>query len=227
MVLTVKRAAYVASIVATMAAPLTAQGPSAPLRRGEAHPLLFGFALECAVGCAQGERGRGRSGGGGAASGPSYTNFPHVLAIAPGSAAEQAGIRPGDLLESIDGLSVLTDAGAARLTNATAGQKVQLGFERGAKPRLVTLVLGAVPNQQNGPGPKRIFGGYVAMQGAIRTPVNVKLEIWSDEPMFPQDSSKAIVLRIGTGTLIRLQLSPDSTDSSGTGKGRGGGNIKR
>jgi hypothetical protein len=100
---------------------------------------------------------------------------------------------------------------------ASAAGSVQLGFERDAKPRLVALILGAVPNQQSGRGPKRIFGGYVATQRAIRTPVNLKLEIWSDEPMVPEDSSKPIVLRIGTSTLLELQLVPDST-----GKGSGG-----
>ncbi len=232
MVLTLKRAAYVAtivaSIVAVITAPLSAQQPAPPatssLRHGEAHPLLFGFALECAVGCAPGERGRGRSGGGSGAT--LYSSFPHVLAIAPGSAAEQAGIHPGDVLKSIDGLSVLTDAGATRLTNASAGETVRLEFERDAKPVVVSLVLGAIPNPQNGRGPTRIFGGYVAMRGEIRVPVNVSLEIWSDEPMFPQDSGGTTVLRIGTSTVIKLRLVPDSSGNR-TGRGGAGDSVDR
>ncbi len=61
------------------------------------------------------------------------------------------------------------------------------------------------------------------MQGSVRG--NVKLEIWSDDPIIPgdpvvqkvssgTDSTGTIVLRIGTGTLIRLQLTKDSADSS-------------
>lgn len=214
MVLTLKRATAIALILGTpIMVPLLAQQSrdANPVRTGEVRPLLYGFALEC-IGCLPGERGRGR---GGAGQPPvlSYRSFPHVIAVAPGSAAEQAGIRAGDVLQSIDGLSVMTAAGAERLAHATAGQSARLAFARDSKPVVVSIVLGAAgPSGRNAPESKRVFGGYMAIQGSARGAI--KLEIWSDDPIFPTDSTGSVVLRIGTSTLIKLQVARDSTDSS-------------
>jgi membrane-associated protease RseP (regulator of RpoE activity) len=220
MVLTLKRAACVALILGLWTIPALAQQSSAPkARSGDIRPLLYGFALEC-IDCAPGEHGRGR-GSGGQPPVLSYRSFPHVIAVAPASAAEQAGIRAGDILQSIDGISVITDAGAQRLARAKAGQQVRLAFERDAKPVVVSLKLGVTPTERTRSGPHRIFGGYVAMQGSVRG--NVKLEIWSDDPIVPSDpvvekagadSTGSIVLRIGTNTLIKLQFTKNSADSS-------------
>lgn len=223
MVLTLKRAAYIALVVGMPMRLLMAQQPPAasPSRPGEVRPLLYGFALEC-IDCAPGEHGRGR-GGTGQPPVLSYRTFPHVVAIAPGSAAERAGIRAGDILHTIDGMSVGTDAGAERLAHATAGQQVRLGFERASKPFAVSLVLGAAnPSELRGSGPTRIYGGYIALQGSARGATKIKLEVWSDDPIVPDDSTNAIVLRIGTSTLIKLQLTKDSTDSSVSRTSRGG-----
>jgi membrane-associated protease RseP (regulator of RpoE activity) len=219
MVLTSKRVTRLALIVGMGAIPAQAQQPSPAPRSGDIRPLLYGFALEC-VDCRPGEGGRGRSGGG---QPPvlSYRSFPHVIAVAPGSAAEQADIRAGDILRSIDGISVISDSGAQRLARAHAGQQVRLAFERDAKPVVVSLKLGAASPEKTGRGPKRIFGGYTAMQGSIHG--NVKLEIWSDEAIVPgdlvvqkatasSDSTGTVVLRIGNNTLIRLQLTKESAD---------------
>lgn len=219
MVLTLRRAACVVLIVAMRANPAAAQQRPDTARSGDIRPLLFGFALECIV-CAQGEHGRGR--GGGQAPAATYRiTVPHVIAVAPGSAAEQAGIRPGDMLLSIDGLSVVTKAGEERLTHAKAGQQVRLAFERAGKPVAVSLKLGAVHVPPNGSRANPVYGGYVAMQGGPMQG-SVKLEIWSDEPIVMNDpvvqqasspstdSAGVMVLRIGTNTIIRLQLTKDS-----------------
>ncbi len=88
---------------------------------------------------------------------------------------------------------------------------------------VVSLKLGVAPTERSGSGPERIFGGYMAMQGWVAG--NVKLEIWSDERIVPSesvvqkvssstDSTGTIVLRIGNNTLIKLQLTKVSADSS-------------
>ena len=230
MVLNSRRAACVAACVATLGASLTAQQPRAPqtpqsaqLRRGEEHPLLFGFALECAVNCAPGERARGRSGGGGSAA---LEHFPLVIAVAPGSAAERAGIHPGDRLTSINGRSVITDAGAQRLANAKAGELVKLEFERDGKPITVSLLLGSTPNPTKASGEQRIFGGYAALHGE-HVHGNLDIEIWSDEPIVPTDSTGTVIMRIGTSTLIKMRLAPDSADTSRAGRGGAADSLKR
>ena len=225
MVLTTTRgithACRIALAVLVHANTLLAQQSGSPslARLGEARPLLYGFALEC-VDCAPG--GRGRVGGAGSGTGRgeapvvwSYRSFPRVAGVAPGSGAEQAGIQPGDVLISIDGLSLLNEQGASRFARAVKGDEVRLVFERDSKPISVSLVLGAVVGSRG--GPVRIGTGYVAFRGPIHGEMSV--EIWSDEPIFfPPDSGNApgvAVLRIGTNTVIKLRLVKDSTDSTG------------
>src|SRR4051812_220636 len=114
MVLNISRGARVTALTLMICgSAAAAQGrttwslPATP----NARPLVFGFALEC-VDCQPGEGQRGRGGGGGAPAVMSYRSFPRVSGVVPGSAAEQAGIRIGDILLSVEGLSVLAEAGA-------------------------------------------------------------------------------------------------------------------
>lgn len=189
-----------------------------------ARPLLFGFALMCTTGtgslCESGMRGRvGGAGRAGSTSTPASRGYPQVTAVAPGTAAERAGIRPGDLLQTIDGLSLLSTEGAERLAHAAAGQHVQLGFERDGKPISFSLELG--PPSLAGSNSEKITGGYVSLQGG-----NVSMEVWSEEPvsLVADSASRSIAFQIGTKTIIRLKLAKDST---GTGGQRGGTGAKK
>lgn len=200
--------------------------PPSLKQTGEMRPMLYGFALEC-IDCAPGEGARGR-GRGGAPVVWSYRRFPHVIAVAPASAAEQAGVKAGDVLQSIDGKSVLTDAGATRLAHATEGEQVKLLFERDSKPIEISLVLGASAARKPGSGPARIGNGYVVLHmGPGEWKGEMNMEIWSDDPIISTDSvsdvdrTAVVVLKIGTNTVIRLKLKKDSTDSGGGKSGRG------
>jgi membrane-associated protease RseP (regulator of RpoE activity) len=202
MVLT-KHAAGLALAAALTASRLDAQAVPSTLATVAARPLLYGFALECSS-CTPGERGRG---GGGAPPVWTYLEFPRVAAVVPGSAAEEAGIRSGDVLQSIDGFSILTAQGATRFARASAGEIVRLVFERDAKPAAVTLALGATIANRKG-GPLKVFTGYMTLQGHVAG--DVKLELWSDEFIVQHDSADMLILRIGSGTIVKLQLKKDS-----------------
>ena len=208
MVLTFRRIAAVSLITFVHAAEVAAQRGSQPdVPRGQVRPLLFGFALGC-FDCPPGEGARGRGRGG--APVVSYRSFPHVLSVAPGSAAEQAGIKEGDILQSIDGLSVLTDPGATRLARAVDGEQVRLVFERNSKPIEFSLVLGSIASRRADSGPTKILMGYMALQGTLSG--DLKMEIWTDDPIVftePTPTSAdgpagETVLRIGDKTVIRL-----------------------
>jgi membrane-associated protease RseP (regulator of RpoE activity) len=216
MVLSLRQIALAGLITFAQAEVAAAQRglpPNAP-RPNDVRPMLFGFALGC-LNCQPGERPRGR---GGAPPVVSYRSFPQVLSVAPGSAAEQAGIKEGDILQSIDGISVLTDEGATRLARAAEGDQVRLVFERNSKPIEIPLVLGANVGRKFG-GPRHVNLGYMAMQTATG---DMKLEIWSDDPVVSgeptfTDGRGEIVLRIGDKTMIRLRLKKEPSDS-GRGK---------
>jgi C-terminal processing protease CtpA/Prc len=89
--------------------------------------MLFGFALECS-GCTR-ERAEGES------TLPvwHYTDYPRVVAVAQGGAAERAGIREGDLLMSVDGMSILSSEGARRFSAARIADNIRLTIDRGGK----------------------------------------------------------------------------------------------
>jgi membrane-associated protease RseP (regulator of RpoE activity) len=199
----IKHAAGVALAAALTAFRLDAQAVPSPLATVASRPLLYGFALECSS-CTPGERGRV---GGGAPPVWTYLEFPRVAAVVPGSAAEEAGIRSGDVLQSIDGLSMLTAQGSTRFARAAAGQIVRLVFERESKPLAVTLMLGATSASRKG-GPLKVFTGYLTLQGHVAG--DVKLELWSDEFIVQSDSADTLILRIGSSTIVKLQLKKDS-----------------
>ncbi|MDB6083377.1 MAG: serine protease DegQ, partial [Gammaproteobacteria bacterium] len=65
-----------------------------------------------------------------------------VAGVAPGSAAERAGIKTGDIISSINGIAM---KGAGELRNAIGmlrvGDKVEIGLLRDGKPRQVTALI--------------------------------------------------------------------------------------
>src|SRR5262249_42286215 len=95
-------------------------------------PLLFGFALEC-VNCrvtGRGGRGGEEVGGRGALGVWHYTDYPRIAAVMDGSAAQVAGVRAGDVLHSVDGLSLLTDEGVQHFRELRPGDAVHLTLDR-------------------------------------------------------------------------------------------------
>jgi membrane-associated protease RseP (regulator of RpoE activity) len=243
MVLTMKRAAVFALLLVVQSAGAQsggrARGGGGILGSGDFNfvsrrPVLFGFALECVDCQPTGGRG-GYPAGRGAGDGYAwtYTSYPRVAAVIPGSVAEAAGIQAGDILMSIEGLSLLTAEGTKKFASAVSGDEVHLGFERASKPINVALTLGRAARVQGRGGPTQTFdvlnARYVGAYG------NVDLDVWSDEPVsVTRDSTGAMILRTGT-TVVRLRAD-GITDSAGVrrraraggadgaarGRGRGG-----
>lgn len=173
------------------------------------HELLYGFALEC-VDCDAGMRGRVGGGGSATPDQMSDKSYPHVIAVAPGGAAELAGIRPGDVLQEIDGLSVLSPRGAERFAKAAAGQDVRLGLERNGKAILASLVLGRWVLPAN--GTREMNVGYMSINGQLHG--GIRMDFWTDEPIYtiPDSVAGTITFQIGRSTIIRMKYTKDSTD---------------
>jgi hypothetical protein len=163
-------------------------------------PLAFGFALEC-VQCESSSRGGGR--GRGPLAVWHYRDYPRVVAVNPGGPAERAGVRQGDVLMSVDGLSVLSDEGARRFSNVAPKDEVRLTFDRGGRTVETVLQLGpsfpgTSPRVPRGESP-RDDPRYTARIGATA------VDVWSDLPVeVSSDSDGNTMLRIG-GTVIRLR----------------------
>jgi hypothetical protein len=208
MVLKMRSVAVATAGLALCSTFATAQQPSTS---GAPRPRLFGFALEC-IDCGEGARGRvGGPGRSGSTTAQANKTYPHVIAVAPGSAAERGGVRPGDELRSIDGLSLLTAQGADRLARAVAGEQVELGFERNAKPVVLSLRLGA-PSVPAAGGPNESMSGYMTINGQLHGDIHI--EFWSDEQihMTPDSASGTVIFQIGSGTIIRMKYTKDAAD---------------
>ena len=73
-----------------------------------------------------------------------------ITAITPGSPAESAGLKVGDVIESIDGAALKADKGARTCSlhaeNAKIGDKVAYGIRRGDERLTVTAELAKIPD---------------------------------------------------------------------------------
>jgi len=137
-----------------------------------------------------------------------YEEFPRIAAVVEGSPAARAGIRQGDLLLDVGGLSLTSEAGAEAFSALSAGDTASLTLERNGKSYNATLVLG------------RMGGGFGKGRGALffdRQPHfstrvgTTAIEIDSDVPVLSTtDSSGTTTLRIGA-TTIRLRPSASKT----------------
>jgi membrane-associated protease RseP (regulator of RpoE activity) len=202
MVLTLNRLAVLAALSLCFARHSDAQRSGFLGRGGMGQsdgprPLLFGFALECS-GCSRGQ--------------PEdrvfppvwhYTAYPRVVAVAPGGAAEQAGIHEGDLLMSIDGISLLSPEGASRFSASKPRDNIRLTVDRGGKTVNVELAPRAARPPFLGRG-ERFLREPVPREYSGRVG-NAAIDVTSDEPVVATtDASGMLTLRIA-GTTVRIR----------------------
>jgi hypothetical protein len=75
-----------------------------------------------------------------------YRDFPPITAIGPGSAAERAGLKAGDLVVKVEGHSVLDDEGAKGLARLDRVEVLHLTVRRDGKEIDYTLRLADKPD---------------------------------------------------------------------------------
>ena len=74
-----------------------------------------------------------------------------VLTVISGSPAEEAGLRPGDIITEVDGDSLLTDRELADvIAEYEPGDWVRLTVSRGERERMVRVKLGEHPDEPDG-----------------------------------------------------------------------------
>jgi hypothetical protein len=95
----------------------------------------LGFALTCA-GCGWEQEA------GAAEPRPYFDTPPQVYSVEPGSPAEQAGMRRGDVILQVDGLSITSGAGASRLASIQPRESVRYTIRRGGSTTQLSLRAG-------------------------------------------------------------------------------------
>lgn len=102
-----------------------AQGTdTAAVARQAASRAWFGFSLSCSdctmTSTSAGMRWR-------------FSVPPGIVAIEPGSPAERAGLRVGDVLVAVDGMSLASDSGAEHFASVRPGQSPRFTVRRGGR----------------------------------------------------------------------------------------------
>jgi membrane-associated protease RseP (regulator of RpoE activity) len=98
-----------------------------------------------------------------------FPESPTIVSVEGGSPAARAGLRSGDRLVSIDGLSLMSAAGGARFGAVSPGQSVSLGYERGSNTGTAVFVTGTRALVGSAPGGGRSFAesyARIAQQAA-------------------------------------------------------------
>jgi hypothetical protein len=144
-----RRARHGSSLTALLLTAVTAvitatAGTASAQPAGAPRPLLYGFALECDK-CGPAPRDASD-----VAAPWRYAQPPRVVAVAPGGAAARAGVREGDSVTAVDGLSLLTAEGARRFSDVHGGDRVRLTLQREGKAIDLPITLTAVPSAHEG-----------------------------------------------------------------------------
>ena len=75
-----------------------------------------------------------------------FSEPPEISSIRDGSPAEAAGLRRGDVLIEIDGVSLVSEEGGRRFGSVEPGQTVELTYRRGGQTRTTKATAGERPD---------------------------------------------------------------------------------
>jgi membrane-associated protease RseP (regulator of RpoE activity) len=194
------------SPVATPRAPLTP-----PVVPGEYAPRgWFGFSIRC-NGCGWAVTGRP-----GASPVWESEDAPELSMVEAESPAGRAGLRTGDRITHIDGLSILTRAGAERFGAVRPGQRVRLTVLRNGSSITRELTLARRPEVRAAIAAAAVEGvtPRAATRPAMRRELrytgqldNVTVEVWSAGGPSVEKVGDTMVITIGT-SVVRLKVDP-------------------
>jgi membrane-associated protease RseP (regulator of RpoE activity) len=142
---------------------------------------------------------------------------PELSMIAEGGPAGRAGLRVGDRLTHIDGLSVTSPEGARRLGAVKPGDKVRLTVRRGTSTLNRDLTLGRRPEARAAVAAVRAAGPAARAAAAVapsRAELrytgkidDVSVEVWSRAGSTVEKVGDTMVITVG-GTIVRLKVDP-------------------
>lgn len=87
-----------------------------------------------------------------------FTSPPAIERVEPGSPADRAGLRAGDLITAIDGHAITSEAGGAAFGGVRPGQQITVGVMRDGAARTVSLTATGRPVPAATPAPRQARG---------------------------------------------------------------------
>jgi hypothetical protein len=93
-----------------------------------------------------------------------FGQYPSLFSVDPGSPADDAGLRRGDVLLKIDGVSLLTAEGARRFSGVEPDQTVTWTFRRGGSEQTVRVRAIARPFVARAAPAENVVEAYAALE---------------------------------------------------------------
>lgn len=174
------------------AAPPTARAVAPAALAQVLPPGRLGFGYSCSS-C-------GWSGGGtGAESRLFFEAPPQVYSVEPGSPADLAGLRRGDIITHVDGVAITSDAGARRFADIEPHEAVRYRIRRGTATEQVTLR--AVDRRSTEPMSQRELRERIARISRMEDPQAARQELVSLARQLETPLTEAPAVRArGTGS---------------------------
>lgn len=164
----------------------------------------FGFSIRC-NGCGWVLSEPGRS--------PVWESDepPELSMVAAESPAGRAGLRSGDRLTHIDGISIMTREGARRFGRVKPGQRVRLTVQRGNTTLTRELTLSSRPEVR---AAIAAAGPRTAIRPSLRRELrytgeldNVSVEVWSTGGPTVEKIGDTMVITTGS-SVVRIKVDP-------------------
>jgi hypothetical protein len=199
-------------------APVAVVAPSAPVwvpAPPEGPSGWFGFSIRCND-CGWSSRRPGEA--------PVWESdeAPELSMVAAESPAGRAGLRAGDRLTHIDGLSILSREGARRFGGVEPGQKVRLTVRRGGSTMTKELRLGRRPEYraviaaETPRPPIAVRAATPPRPPAMRRELrytgsldNVTVEVWSPGGPSVEKIGDTMIITVGA-SVVRIKVDPKS-----------------
>jgi hypothetical protein len=192
--------------VTTPASPAAIAAPAVPPIPPSPAPLgWFGFSIRC-TNC-----GWSTSGEPGALPVWESEETPELSMVSAESPAGRAGFRAGDRITHIDGLSILTTAGARRFGAVRPGQRVRLTVLRNGvsmtreltlatRPEVRAAIAAAAPRTPPPPSMRRELRYTGQMD-------NVSVEVWSAGGPTVERVGDTMIITVGA-SVVRIKVDP-------------------
>ena len=139
---------------------------------------------------------------------------PELSMVAAESPAGRAGLRAGDRLTHIDGLSLLSREGARRFGRVRPGQKVRLTVQRGNTSLTRELTLMSRPEVRAAIAATTAIAPRAALRPTMRRELrytgqleNVSVEVWSAGGPTVEKIGDTMVITTGS-SVVRIKVDP-------------------
>jgi membrane-associated protease RseP (regulator of RpoE activity) len=134
--------------------------------------------------------------------------------VASNSPASRAGLRSGDRITHIDGISILTTAGRRRFGGVKPGQKIRLTIDRDGTSLVRELTLAERPEVRAAIAATRATTSRAPLSPSVRRELrytgkleDVTVEVFSAGGPTVERNGDTMIITVGT-SVIRLKVDP-------------------